>query len=329
MIFIRKVVVPILATFVLVGCASQPGRHLIKMGTPDADTLASKTPAYASEYYFTVTDNAIDTLFKKENGKYEVAISIKYDSLKAQKNYAITKGDSLYIIIDEKLRSLQTNGSDSSYKRKIWNENGVLVQFIDHPNEYKEFWDNGKLKIDLKGKNILILLDEAEVLFHPEWQRKYIINILEFFKVIFNGSSLQLLIATHSPIILSDIPKQNVLLLSKNSSNGYSYAEDNNKETFASNIYTLFKNSFFLDESGIGGFAFNKLEWIIEQIHSDNPDTNKILKYINLVGDPFIKDKLLQEYHYILDENEELSLLKKEKAKIEEKIAMLESEKHT
>jgi Uncharacterized protein conserved in bacteria len=164
MIFIRKVVVPILATFVLVGCASQPGRHLIKMGTPDADTLASKTPAYAkdkikeltgsipSEYYFTVTDNAIDTLFKKENGKYEVAISIKYDSLKAQKNYAITKGDSLYIIIDEKLRSLQTNGSDSSYKRKIWNENGVLVQFIDHPNEYKEFWDNGKLKIDLKGK---------------------------------------------------------------------------------------------------------------------------------------------------------------------------------
>lgn len=164
MIFISKVLMPILVAIVLVGCASQSGRHLIKMGTPDADSLASKTPAYAkdkikeltgsipSEYYFTVTDNAIDTLFKKENGKYEVAISIKYDSLKAQKNYAITKGDSLYIIIDEKLRSLQTNGSDSSYKRKIWNENGVLVQFIDHPNEYKEFWDNGKLKIDLKGK---------------------------------------------------------------------------------------------------------------------------------------------------------------------------------
>ena len=171
--------------------------------------------------------------------------------------------------------------------------------------------------IDLKGKNILILLDEAEVLFHPEWQQKYINNLLEFFKHIFNGSSLQLLIATHSPIILSDIPKQNVLYLSCNDSDDKKAIYENQPETFGSNIFKLYNNAFFLDKGAIGAFAKSKLEDLLEEILKGNGEKEDLQKRINLIGDDFLKERFQSKFDAIYNNTQSVD---DEIVRLEEKI---------
>ena len=172
-------------------------------------------------------------------------------------------------------------------------------------------------------ENLILLLDEADMLFHPGWQRNYI-NILHMMlPVIFPEKNIQVILATHSPLMLSDIPKQNTLFLKKDEDPERSKVIDGD-ETFAANIFSLFKNAFFLDESGMGEYSFNKIKRIIEQIHTAGSNKNDILKYIETVGDPYIKDKLLREYHSKCNGSEKLELLKAEKARLEAKIAELE-----
>ena len=61
------------------------------------------------------------------------------------------------------------------------------------------------------------MMDEAELYFHPEYQRKLIANMIDMVAAChINASkirSVNLIIATHSPFVLSDIPKSRILYL--------------------------------------------------------------------------------------------------------------------
>jgi len=172
------------------------------------------------------------------------------------------------------------------------------------------------------GEYVYLLFDEADMLLHPRWQQNFIKALIDYMKEYFiphRIKNVQIIIATHSPIMLSDVPEQNTLLLSTEPD----YCQ---RETFAANIFSLFRNSFFLNDSGMGDFAFDKIDWIINQIHDCRADKDKVLQYICTVGDPYLKEKLMQEYHSELAESDELSRLKIQKAMLEAKIAKLESE---
>lgn len=185
-------------------------------------------------------------------------------------------------------------------------------------------WQKGEYNVLYRSKNsILILFDEADMLLHPEWQRSLISDIIAVFPKIFPGQYISVIIATHSPIMLSDIPRQNVLFLKKEGEIKAIVGSD----TFASNIFQLFREGFFIGETGIGVFAEKKLKDIVGYIHGKNDASGKklgneeIIKLISSVGDAFLRNKLKEEY-----------LLYRSKAKtIEEKqaekITALESEK--
>lgn len=160
------------------------------------------------------------------------------------------------------------------------------------------------------ANNAVIMLDEAEVSFHPEWQRVYFNAFLNFIErnICKHGTHVQLIIATHSPIILSDIPKQNTVFLKNDKSDARTICVGN-KETFAANIFSLYQNAFFMGESEIGAFAENKLCKLVKDIHklfdlSDHPDeeTNKkVCQQISLSGDQYIRRKFEKEYQYYKD----------------------------
>ena len=122
-------------------------------------------------------------------------------------------------------------------------------------------------------KNVLILIDEADLTFHPEWQKKYINIIISYFKELFFKSNIQIILSTHSPILLSDIPDENVIFLYKEKG---SYSEVKHMEihTFGSNIYDLYSNGFFLNRSNygvLGDFATEKIE-AVEKIFTEIHD---------------------------------------------------------
>lgn len=109
----------------------------------------------------------------------------------------------------------------------------------------------------------IILLDEADISLHPKWQQKYLKLMMSFFCDIFYGCSIQILLSTHSPIMLSDIPLADTVYLSDYGTTSKAIASGR-KETFGANIYQIYNNYYFLDQNYssamIGDFAREHIE---------------------------------------------------------------------
>ena len=117
--------------------------------------------------------------------------------------------------------------------------------------------------------------------------------MLKYFKDLYNDCHVQLIIATHSPIILSDIPKQNVIYLSKDKK-GSTKVDliTEHDETFGSNIYKLYNNAFFMDNGAVGEFAKEYICKIKEDIDDSSKPYEKIVEDISIIGDEFIREQL-------------------------------------
>lgn len=151
----------------------------------------------------------------------------------------------------------------------------------------------------IKYNYVSIILEEVEQYFHPEYQQDYVHTLLTYianacFK---NIKGINIVLVTHSPFVLSDIPKQNVLFL-KEGIPTYSMQQN----TFGANIHSMLKNGFFLNGLPIGGFAKEKINELTKTLHNgkdvvDNKGKDKdILKIINLIGEPVVKSQLLKMY---------------------------------
>lgn len=146
---------------------------------------------------------------------------------------------------------------------------------------------------------VTLIIDEADMLLHPEWQRIYINSLVNFLKKVYGEIYIHLLIATHSPIILSDIPKQNIIYL-RCASDATTVVDSStvHRESFGSNIFTLFNDAFFLPQGAIGEFAENKMKELLNDIKNGNNKNNitKIKQRIELIGDDFIKKQFIDLY---------------------------------
>lgn len=111
----------------------------------------------------------------------------------------------------------------------------------------------------LTFSHVNIILDEIELYFHPEFQRRYIQELLVLIRSmeITNICAINIIFLTHSPFILSDIPKSNILKLK----GGRPITQMGN--TFAGNIHTMLSDSFFM-RSTMGEFARGQCREIIE-----------------------------------------------------------------
>ena len=132
-------------------------------------------------------------------------------------------------------------------------------------------------ELDLKNDScdILLILDEPDISLHPSWQKNFISLLLNYINVAYptrNNNSLQVIITTHSPFIISDLPRNNVIFLG---------GESKPIKTFAANIHELLAHSFFMDDGFIGDFAKEKVMEVVEEMQSiiqTRDRKNKILE---------------------------------------------------
>lgn len=136
----------------------------------------------------------------------------------------------------------------------------------------------------LKYKYINVIFDEIELYFHPDLQRRFLSLVLSALRNIHieNIEGVNILLVTHSPFILSDLPKSNVLALSKK--------DEMIGETFCANIHEMLGQSFFMDYS-IGQIAQEQVEEIFGKYNSLS---NKNLKNV-----PTITNDDWKRYEYI------------------------------
>ncbi len=153
----------------------------------------------------------------------------------------------------------------------------------------------------------IVVLDEVEVTLHPEWQRTIVSNVLHIFKEFFKGFNVHIIFATHSPILLSDVPAGNVVLLDKGRViNGQTKNGEEFKPIgFGANIYDLYRHSFFLKNGAVGLFARKKIDDVVKKLYellepsekskkktSDNFDYDEANMISNLVADPVVRQYL-------------------------------------
>ncbi|WP_313247784.1 AAA family ATPase [Sporosarcina ureae] len=155
-------------------------------------------------------------------------------------------------------------------------------------------------------KSFLLLIDEGDLYFHPQWQKDWLFYFLELVTILFEGD-VQIILTTHSPFVLSDFPNTNVTFLKGlNKTVVIENDLDGSPRTFGANISELFSNSFFIDDGLLGKFAKVKINSFIKQIFQKTPmeiyrDKDYIEKFIDLIGEPLVKNKMMQVYREKLE----------------------------
>lgn len=100
--------------------------------------------------------------------------------------------------------------------------------------------------------HVNIILEEIELYFHPEMQRRFVYDLLRGVQSmrLENLKGINFILVTHSPYVLSDIPHGNVIAMSTNAKE-----EQQSIKSFGANIHEMLKTSFFLEEGTEGLFA--------------------------------------------------------------------------
>ena len=172
------------------------------------------------------------------------------------------------------------------------------------------------------------MIDEVELYSHPEFQRRFIsdfvslLNDLQIKRELIN--SVNLIIATHSPFLLSDVPNENVVRLE----NGKILDGDAKFKTFCSNIYELLANSFFMEYS-MGEVARRHIGCIIDAYNTQEDSKIESIKsrkdfyrYLEtVVGDSFLHQTISTMLESMLEnEKPDIEKLKNQKERFEQEL---------
>ena len=170
-----------------------------------------------------------------------------------------------------------------------------------------------KISNNNEDKVVWLLLDEPDLGLHPQWAKEFILSILLIIPVIFKDNKVQIFITTHSPIVLSDIPKCNITFLKKKDSKSSEISTIEHQQTFAANIYDLYEDSFFIKNGFIGSFAQSQIDSINNYIKYGDSSGSKlkdIVKKMQLIGEPLIKNRLQDLLEQKLEKSHDIKILK-------------------
>ena len=183
---------------------------------------------------------------------------------------------------------------------------------------------------DQLEKNLVIMIDEGDAGYHPDWQRKYFKNAIDFLCELYSEHNIQLILTANAPFLTSDLPKSNVLFLEAfDDGTVIIHEKENNRaETFGANIHTLFSDSFYMDGAIIGAFAKEKIDTIIKYLSPENSEGPNLdyKRTIDLIGEPILRRKLEEMWNEKFALNEELEMLRN---RIEEILSTQSSAKMT
>lgn len=175
----------------------------------------------------------------------------------------------------------------SSGERQIaYTISNFMYHLINVDSEWNDFYQDKKHLEIIKYRFVNVIFDEVELYFHPELQRSFMGLLLQalqnaHFKNLYG---VNIILATHSPFLLSDIPHSNVLCLGENTMSV--------EGTLGANIIELLGNSFFLS-SVIGNVASNEIREIVNLYQAAKREEN--------ITDRFEKKRFKYVYKYIAD----------------------------
>lgn len=269
---------------------------------------------FNKQEYLKKTDFDINTSLKNLFNIIDESADVTEDN-KASFNFGIKTAFQFSAICDKYGRAFK-NEYNQGFTRAQWRNisSGELAYlnlfsriFLGH-TQLLDYYDESQ---KAPPSTIYLLIDEGEHGMHPQWQKKFVEVLLRFLQS-FEGIKFQIIVTSHSPIILSDVPKSNILFLNKGE---YTSVYVRQQETFGANIHTLFRDSFFMKNGLIGEFASQKINQIVIQVKyfDKNKDSfDEVFRLIQLIGEPILRRTLEKELSKKVDDDRKIWLLEKE-----------------
>ena len=180
--------------------------------------------------------------------------------------------------------------------------------------------------INYKKEEFLFVLDEPDNTLHPNWQKNFINKMIEIIERL--EKKVHLIITSHSPFILSDLPKENVIFLEKGKQ---VYPFEYGKQTFGANIHTLLSHGFFMKDGLMGEFAKIKINDVINFLNGNKSlitTNDEAQNLINIIGEPIIKkqlQKMLDSKR--LSKIDEIDLIKNQMKELSKRLEEIENAK--
>ncbi len=238
--------------------------------------------------------------FKNEGGEkydYESFSSGEKQSLKWK--YDIYPGliqdldkGRFWYVIDEPETSLHPEWSRLFWKNFVDTFNFMREYAISQNEKYAEYLENTR---DKNPEESPVFDDEEEGDYELRPVNEYKDNV-----EILKKRKFGIVVATHSPFILSDLFPHNIVCLERKKRNGiyHSVVKKNHWSTFAANIGEMFYE-YFLDNT-IGALAEEEIIKAVKYRQMKNPDEDTSSEkeeyeaIINNIGDPVIRS-LIEE----------------------------------
>lgn len=223
-----------------------------------------------------VLANDIDVFIKENEGKFFYESEKKRN--KPTTNFKFQKEDllpppiadvTLMIVKRDDKKTFESNPKSvglipftglSSVERQIaYTLGNVLYHLVNLNSTLHDVSIEKEHLSFLKYHHVCMLMDEVELYYHPDLQRKFVKLLLDSITSVplDNIYDINITLVTHSPFVLSDIPQSNILCLQKGES------ESRQGQTFGANIVDLLNESFFL-QGTIGDIAQSCINEVVE-----------------------------------------------------------------
>lgn len=160
----------------------------------------------------------------------------------------------------------------------------------------------------IENQTMILLFDEPDSCLHPEWARQFVYalnSILNVNPFADKSINYQIILTTHSPIMLSDIPSEHIICMARDKNDLKKINVRKADFGFASNIYDIMKSSFFM-EKYFGEFASrfvddltSKCSKLEEDILAGktgdyNDRRRELVAGIELIGEPRLRQNYMR-----------------------------------
>ena len=186
------------------------------------------------------------------------------------------------------------SGISSGERQIAYTISNLMYHLVNVDSEWNDNYrkDRDHLEV-IKYHYMNVIFDEVELYYHPEMQRQFTNIMMKTLNSVkfANMRGVNIMMVTHSPFVLSDIPDNNVLCLGE---------EDNEvTKTLGGNIMEMLSSTFFMSNS-IGDAIKEEISKIVtlynravregQNVRTDYMNSKVRMRYIcENLGDDFLK----------------------------------------
>ena len=247
--------------------------------------------------YASVDDNYYLDALEKDMEANGMSVMFKGQNTKIKQNLLpppIFEVDLILKKNEECNGTIPFSGISSGERQIAYTISNLMYHLVNVDSEWNDNYRKDREHVEvIKYRYMNVIFDEVELYFHPEMQRQFTNIMMKTLKSVkfSNIRGVNIMMVTHSPFVLSDIPDSNVLCLGE--------VDKEATKTLGGNIMEMLSSSFFMNNS-IGDVIKEEISEIVtlynkavrehQSVKSEYMAKKVRMQYVcDNLGDEFLK----------------------------------------